>query len=151
MQDAHSVSRTILPTGPPQWNRDQNNPGGSGVLFAATAIAAIVGISLLFPNRLLDRLWELNKPGAHCSAPSDGPPACFFWRSLVGTCAAAFGLLRRKRWAWWFAVVLFTIDGCGDVVSFLMTGDALRSISGAVISAAFLWCLVGRRTRRYFL
>jgi len=33
-------------------------------LFVATVIAAVVGISLLFPNRLMDRLWELNKPGA---------------------------------------------------------------------------------------
>jgi hypothetical protein len=31
-------------------------------LFAG--IAAVVGTSLIFPNRLLDRLWELNRPGA---------------------------------------------------------------------------------------
>ncbi|MBZ5725851.1 MAG: hypothetical protein LAP87_12745 [Acidobacteriia bacterium] len=33
-------------------------------LFAAAVVAAVVGASLLFPNPLLDRLWELNRPGA---------------------------------------------------------------------------------------
>jgi hypothetical protein len=98
-----------------------------------------------------DRLWELNKPGAALFRAIGWPAGVFLPALAVGTCAPAFALLRRKRWVWWFAVVLFTIDTCGNLVTFLMTGDALRSISGAVISAAFLWCLVGRRTRRYFL
>ena len=130
--------------------RPKTIPVVAAFLFAATAIAAIVGFSLLFPNRILDRLWELNKPGAVLFRAIGWPGGVFLLALAVGTCAAAFGLLRRKRWAWWFAVALFTIDGCGDVVSFLMTGDAVRSVAGAVISAAFLYCLLERRTRRYF-
>jgi len=34
----------------------------AGFLFVATGIAFVVGGSLLFPNLLMDRLWELNKP-----------------------------------------------------------------------------------------
>jgi hypothetical protein len=36
---------------------------GAAFLLAAAAIAAIMGISLLFPNRFPDRLWELNPAG----------------------------------------------------------------------------------------
>ena len=39
-------------------------PVVAAFLFVATVIAAVVGMSLLFPNRLMDRLGELNKPGA---------------------------------------------------------------------------------------
>jgi uncharacterized membrane protein (DUF2068 family) len=71
---------------------------------------------------------------------------------LVGAvaCAAAVGLLRRKKWAWWFAVVLFAMNGSGDVVGLAMTGDWLRSASGVAISGAFLYSLCRRHVRRYF-
>ena len=44
--------------------RPKTVPIVAAFLFAATGIAAVVGTSLIFPNRLLDRLWELNRPGA---------------------------------------------------------------------------------------
>ena len=130
--------------------RPKTIPVVAAFLFAATVIATVVGISLLFPNRLLDQLWQLNKTGATAFHAIGWPAGVFLLALAAGTCASAFGLLRRRRWAWWFAVALFTIDGCGDVVSFFVTGDAIRSLSGTVISAAFLWCLLRTRTRRYF-
>ena len=68
----------------------------------------------------------------------------------AGRFAAAVGLLRRKRWAWWFAVILFAINGSGDVVSFIVTGDWLRGASGVVIASAFLYSLSRCRVRRCF-
>jgi len=68
-------------------------------LFAAAAIAAVVGASLLFPNALLDRLWELNKPAA-AGFRALGRIAGVLLLLLGGaTLAAAFGLLQRKMWA----------------------------------------------------
>jgi hypothetical protein len=61
--------------------------------------------------------------------------------------AAAIGLLRAKKWAWWMAVALFTIEGGGNVVSFIITRDVLRSGSGILICAAFLYLL--QRSNRY--
>jgi uncharacterized membrane protein (DUF2068 family) len=66
----------------------------------------------------------------------------------VGTASAATGLLRGKKWAWWFSVVLFAINGCGDVVGFFITKDVLRSGSGVVITGAFLLSL--SRVKSYF-
>jgi hypothetical protein len=120
-------------------------------LFAATAIAAVVGVSLLWPNALLDRLWELNKPGAAAfRALGRRTSGTALLLLGAGTLAAGIGLLERKRWAWWFAVVLFTIDGAGDVVSLLVTGDWLKSASGMVICSAFLYALSRSRVRSYF-
>ena len=70
-------------------------------LFFATAMSCLTGISLLFPNPVLSRIWELNPPAYVAFAP---------WGKLVGglllalavfCAAAALGLLQRKRWAWW--------------------------------------------------
>jgi hypothetical protein len=44
-----------------EWN-PQPSLSSQSFLFNATGIAFIVGTSLLFPNPLMERLWELNKP-----------------------------------------------------------------------------------------
>jgi hypothetical protein len=119
-------------------------------LFAAAAIAIVVGTSLLFPNRLLDRLWELNKPGAalfHRLGWISG----VFLLGLGGVAyLGAVNMLRRKQWAWWFATMLFAIDGAGDVISSFLTRDFVKGGSGAVISFAFLYALTRPRVRGYF-
>ncbi len=123
----------------------------SAFLYAATIIAMVVGISLLFPNRLLDRLWKLNPEGAvlfHSIGPVSG---VFLLALAVGTFAAARGLLRGRSWAWWFSVALFAIDAGGNVVSYFLIHDAFRSATGAIISSAFLAALCRPSVRHYFL
>jgi lysylphosphatidylglycerol synthetase-like protein (DUF2156 family) len=119
-------------------------------LFGATVIAVVVGISLLFPNRLLDRLWQLNPAGAvffHFIGPVSG---VFLIALGAAMFSAARGLLRGRRWAWWFAAVLFTVETCSDVVTYFLVHDALRSITGFVISFGFLCFLCSRSVRDYF-
>jgi lysylphosphatidylglycerol synthetase-like protein (DUF2156 family) len=125
-------------------------PVVAAFLFVVTVIAAVVGISLVFPNRLTERLWELNKPGAALFHSIGRVSGVFLLALGVATAAAARGLLRRRQWAWWFAVILFAIDGSGDVVSFFVTGDWLRSIVGAIITSVFLCFLCQRNVRYYF-
>jgi len=122
----------------------------SGCLFFATLIAAVVGISLLFPNPLLDRLWELNPEGAALFHSIGRVSGLFLLALGSGTCAAAFGLLRGRGWAWWFAVMLFAINAAGDVVSYFIVHDALRSAAGAMVSSIFLFLLLRRKVRNYF-
>ena len=130
--------------------RPKTVPIVAGFLFFATAIAAVVGISLLFPNRLLDRLWELNKPGAALFHAMGRVSGVLLLALGAGTFAAGLGLLKRQLWAWWFAVMLFAVDACGDVVSFFTTGDALRSATGVAVSFVFLYCLGQSSVRQYF-
>jgi hypothetical protein len=134
---------------------DPDRPGTisvvSAFLFLATVIAAVVGVSLLFPNRLLDRLWKLNPEGAvlfHSIGPVSGVLLLVL---AAGTLVAARELLAGRRWAWWFSVALFAIDAVGNIVSFFLIHDALRSAAGAIISSAFLIALCRPIVRRYFL
>ena len=130
--------------------RPKTVPIVAAFLFAATVIAVVVGVSLLFPNRLLDRLWTLNPAGA-VFFHSIGRVAGVFLLALgATTLASARGLLRGRTWAWCVAVTLFAIDACGDIVSYLLIHDALRTITGVVISSAFLYSLCRRRVRDYF-
>ena len=119
-------------------------------LFATTAVAAIVGTSLIFPNPLLDRLWGLNRPAFPLFHALDRTAGVLLLALGVGTAAAARGLLSRKVWAWWFAVVLFAINGAGDVVSLVATGDLFRTVVGVTVAAAFLYLLTRPHVRRYF-
>ena len=117
-------------------------------LLAATIVALIVGESLLFPNTLLDKLWKFNRGLFHSIGRLSG---MFLLALGVGMFFAALGLLRRQQWAWWFGVVLFAIDACGNIVSYFLTHDALRSLTGAIVSATFLFFLCRDSVRGYFL
>jgi hypothetical protein len=94
--------------------RPRTVPMVAAFLFAATAIAAVAGVSLLWPNALLDRLWELNKPGAAafrafggrslaqrccCSAPGRWPPETQGQATRVRIRTAKPGLHSGRNWS----------------------------------------------------
>ncbi len=119
-------------------------------LFLATLIATIVGLSLLFPNPLLDRLWELNKQGAALFHSIGRISGLFLLALGCSTFAAARAMLQGRLWAWWFAVVLFAVDGTGDLISYCFIHDALRAIAGILVSSIFIALLFRRDVRAYF-
>ena len=130
--------------------RPKTIPVVAAFLFVATAIATVVATSLLFPGPLLDWLWKFNPP-ASAAFHAMGRMAGVLLLALgVGTCAAGAGLLRGRKWAWWFAVLLFAIDATGNVVSWWATGDWLKSVSGVAVSSAFLYCLMRPGVREFF-
>ena len=69
----------------------------------------------------------------------------------VATAVAAAGLLRGNRWAWQLAIIVFAMNGLGDVVSLFITRDLLKSGSGVLIAALFLTGLLRRNVRLFFL
>jgi hypothetical protein len=122
----------------------------AGFLFLASVIAAVVGTALLFPGPLLDRMWQWNKPGAALFRSIGPISGAFLWALGIAVFAAAIGFLRARRWAWWFAILLFAVDGSGDVISYFATHDLLRTVLGASVSGAFLIALTRTDIRRYF-
>ena len=93
-------------------------------LFVATVMAMITGTSLLWPSPFWERLWDINRP-AYVKLAAFGRISGALLMALgAGTAAAGIGLLHRKKWVWWFAMVLFAINGCGDVISFFVTRSA---------------------------
>jgi len=122
----------------------------AGLLFATAAMAAVAGCSLLLPGTVLDRLWDLNKPGEEffrALGRSVGVPLLLLGAAML---AAALGLLQRRNWAWWFAVVLFAIHVAADVVGFVINRDWLKSARSILIPAAVLYVLTRPPVRRYF-
>jgi len=130
--------------------RPKTVPVVAAFLFAAAAIAAVVGFSLLFPNPLLDRLWQLNPEGAvffHSIGRISGVLLLGLGTAML---FAARALLRRQLWAWWFAVALFAIESVSNLASYFVVHDALRTVTGFVVASIFLLALCSRRTRDYF-
>ncbi len=118
-----------------------------GFLFAATGVAIVVGLALLFPGGLLDWLAQFNRPGVDQFQALGRWSGVFLLALGAATATTAIGLLRARHWAWWLAVGLFVVNGCGDIVSYFVTRDAWRSGSGVVICALFLYGMM--RVRRY--
>jgi hypothetical protein len=130
--------------------RPKTVPIVAAFLFAATAIATVVGFSLVFPNPLLDRLWLLNPEGAVFFHSIGRISGVFLLGLGAAMLFAARALLRGQLWAWWFAIALFTTEAVSNLASYFLIHDALRTITGFVMAAMFLLALCGRRTRDYF-
>jgi len=113
-------------------------------------MAAVTGASLLFPGPFWNGLWALNPPAAAAFRSVGWISGALLIALGIGTAAAGAGLLRRKKWAWWFAVALFAINGCGDAASFPITGDLLKSAAGVAAACAFLYALTRPAVRHYF-
>jgi hypothetical protein len=119
----------------------------AGFLFAANVVSVVVGVALLFQGSFLDWLSKFNRPAMTFFQTLGAWPGGLLLALAATTAATAIGLLRAKQWAWWMAVGLFVVNGCGVVISYFITGDALRSASGVMICTLFLYGLA--RVRRY--
>lgn len=125
-------------------------PVVAAFLGLAAMVAAVVAVSLLLPGTFLDRIWTLNRTaeaGFHSFGKYSGGLIAVVG---VAAAAAAIGLLKGRRWAWLMALAVFALDGAGDVVNLMLSGDWVRSGMGAAVAAVFVGCLAGRRVREYF-
>ncbi len=119
-------------------------------LIFATLMAGFVGTLLLFPGRLLESLWRFN-PEARLAFQSMGRLASILLFVVGGVaCGGAVGIYRRRKWGWWLAIVLFSVNALGDAVSLFVMGRVLQSASGILISGSFLLYLMQPSVRRQF-
>jgi hypothetical protein len=118
-------------------------------LSIAAGIAIAVGAALLFPGTFLDKMWEYNRP-AHAAFQTMGRTlgSAFIVLGIL-VASTVIGLLRGRRWAWWVALVIFAMNGLGDVIALIQTRDLFRSGSGILFAAAFLGLLMTRSVRQY--
>lgn len=118
------------------------------LLFLAAIIAFITGFALLFPGPIWAEFWSLN-PEAYRSFHRLGTTAeaVLFALGIVAAVTAT-GLLRRERWSWGIALLLFAVNGAGDFISLLRTEELLRFGSGVLIAAGFIALLLLPPVRR---
>jgi hypothetical protein len=69
----------------------------AGFLFAVTAVAVIVGASLLFPGKLLDWLSQFNQPAIAAFQMLGRFSGVLLLALALGTAAVATGLLHRRN------------------------------------------------------
>jgi hypothetical protein len=122
----------------------------AGFAWFAAFISLLVGIVLLFPGSGFDRIWQWNQP-AHVAFQSMGKwVGAAFLVLVIPAGIIAIGFSRGRRWAWWAAVVMFVVNGLGDVGSLIVMRDYVRVGSGIVVDGIFLMILFGRAVRGYF-
>ena len=124
----------------------------SMVLFLATTMSFLTGISLLFPNVGWHRLWELNRPAYAFLAQNhlQATAGALLLALGIATAMAGAGLLRDRRWAWWIAVAVFATNGLGDLLTMVVRRDVVKGGSGVLIASVFLYLLMHSGTRGYF-
>ena len=82
------------------------------------AMGGLAAVMLRFPGCGLDPLWRLN-PRARDGFAAMGEWAVLLMAVVCVTCGtAALGLLRCKRWGYWTALVILTINLAGDTAQF---------------------------------
>ncbi len=117
------------------------------IMFLATAMALIVGISLLLPGTALDILWTLNPAAAGLT--SMGTILGFFLLVIgIITLSAGIGFLKGRKWAWWIVVIIFVLNGIGDVFRIALGG--IEGIVGVLIAAVFLFYLTRPEVKKFF-
>jgi uncharacterized membrane protein (DUF2068 family) len=120
----------------------------SAALVLSALIAALVAATLLLPSSALDRLWALNPSAAPWFEAHHAAGVVLVVVAGLAAGAAGVGLWRGHRWAWWLAVLIFAMNGAGDLVR-LAAGEWAPGGSGTLITGAFLVLLTRRSVRAW--
>ncbi|HET9399540.1 MAG TPA: hypothetical protein VFO34_01195 [Candidatus Acidoferrales bacterium] len=120
------------------------------VMFVAAALAALVAYSLIFADEIFLTMVVMARPGLMFSLDHARLFGALFVAVALIVAYGAMGFLRGRMWAWWFAVALFAVNGCGDVMSFFATHDLVRSGGGLAVVTVFLVVLNSNGVRDYF-
>jgi hypothetical protein len=110
-------------------------------LFFGASMASLAGVTLLYPDTVLDRVWALN-PRAYAQLAPLGRPVGGLFALLSATlCCAGIGWFLRRTWGWRLAVAILFVQAMGDAFN-LMRGDLVRGGIGfiiAVLVLLYLW------------
>ncbi|HWG19434.1 MAG TPA: hypothetical protein VG225_02820 [Terracidiphilus sp.] len=123
-------------------------PTFAALAFLAALVALLTCLALVFPGPIWLPMWNLN-PQAFEAFHSLGRIAELLLIGLACLCAfTGAGLIQRKRWAWWLALLGLAANGAGDLVSLIWTHNIARFGSGILIAAGFLFLLTRTPVRR---
>ena len=111
--------------------------------------SAYAAITLAWPGTPLDLLWNVN-PQGHAGLRSLGAIGIVGMAALsVTMLLTAFGLVARRRWAWWVAVVGIIVNAIGDLATAIATGEA-RTLIGLPVAGLIVWWLTRGEVRSRF-
>ena len=114
-----------------------------------TLAGGVAALTLALPGTALDVVWRL-KPEEHARLATTGALSVLLMCAVSAACAAAaVGVWRGRRWAWWLAIALIAANLVGDAANAVLRGD-LRTLVGLPIGGALLAWLVFGRARAWF-
>ena len=123
-----------------------------GVLLVIVSILAfILGISIIIPGTPLDVLWTLNS-SFPLNFKSTFTGLIFGYFLIILSIIALYtrwGFLKGRKWAWWIIVIIFVVNGVGDLVRIIL-GGVFEGIFGIMIAAGFLYYLTRPGVRAFF-
>ena len=121
-----------------------------GCFFAfGTLASGLAVLSLLLPGGPLKPMWRIN-PRGHEAFIRMGVWAFGLLVPICLACAAAaFGLLRGRRWGYQLGIALLLINLTGDVVNAGLGIEPL-AVVGVPVVAVLLWYLLSPRVRGFF-
>jgi hypothetical protein len=117
------------------------------IMFFASLTALIVGISLLLSGTALDVLWTLN-PAATGLTSMGTILGIFLLFICIITLFTGIGLLKGLKWAWRIIVIIFILNGIGDVFRVALGG--IEGLIGILIAAVFLFYLTRPEVKKFF-
>jgi hypothetical protein len=118
------------------------------LLFVAALVALTCAASLLLPGPVWIPLWNLNPAGYEVFHRLGWIAVAFLFAMAIISACTASGLVMRRRWAWWIAILLFAANAAGDLLSFTRTNDTIRFGSGIAIASGFVLLLISPSVRR---
>jgi hypothetical protein len=111
---------------------------GCFCVFGAS-MSGLASVTLLWPGTPLDRVWVIN-PEGHVGLAALGSVAAYGMAALsVVMVTTAAGVFLRRRWAWWSAVVILVLNGCGDLGNAVLRHDPKTLIGVPLAVAVFYW------------
>lgn len=122
------------------------------ILFLAGATAFMVGISALIHGTPLDALWTMNSsfpPGFQLTFAGMAFGVFIIILGLV-ILYTGWGLLKGHKWAWWMAVIIFSINGISNIARIAL-GGIIEGIFGILVAAGFVYYLTRPKVKEFFI
>ncbi len=133
---------------PNQMTYPRRPPGITALCFFflfGTVMSGLGAVMLLFPGSIVEPLWRLN-PRAREGFAAMGLCAVLLMGVVCAACGtAALGLRRCKRWGYWTAFAILTINLAGDTTNAVIAHD-WRTLIGLPIGGAMVVYLVTKRS-----
>jgi len=119
-----------------------------GLFAFGTLASGLSAASLLDPGGVLEPIWRLN-PRARENFGTLGALAPVLMVVVCAACTTtAAGLVLRRAWGYWAAVVMLSLNAAGDLISTIV-GTEPRAVIGIPIVLVLLWRLSRPRAREY--
>jgi len=110
-----------------------------------TVMSGLAAVMLSFPGSVLEPLWRLNPHAREGFAAMDGWAVLLMAAVCVASGTAALGLWRCKRWGYWTALAVLTINLAGDATNAVIAHD-WRTLAGLPIGSAMIVYLLIKRS-----